>query len=173
MTFRKCNKDFLFLNNQTGSNLLAAIDDKQLSRFTLKSKSSVQLNGKIKRRESETIFVELYPAYNWRCDDVYDVYFQVNRNVYQLQHNALNFIKKHRLFPILIKNHQFNIQHSNSSLPQRICPESFNPDDDLNDEQMQAIECIVTGEYHPLPYLLYGPPGQFLLSFNNLLFISM
>lgn len=30
----------------------------------------------------------------------------------------------------------------------------------LNAEQTQAIQFIVKGQYSPLPYLLYGPPGK-------------
>lgn len=78
---------------------------------------------------------------------------------YQLQHNALSFIEKHRLFPILINNPAYNSQRLCSALPPRNLQFMENQNQ-LNAEQIQAIESIENGKYHPFPYLLYGPPGM-------------
>lgn len=133
-----------------------------MNRFTLKGKTSAaKLNGKIKRRESEKIFVELWPAKLWSYDEGYDIFFEINRMVYQLQHNALNFIKEHRLFSILINNPSYHQSQSLYSSPQQLNYRStISNQNDLNTEQMQAIECIVNGRYNPVPNLLYGPPGK-------------
>lgn len=43
-------------------------------------------------------------CYNYKNDTRFDVYFHINRNSYQLQHNALYYMKEHDLFPVLINN---------------------------------------------------------------------
>lgn len=122
--------------------------------------SAQQLDGKITRREFGKIFVNLFPTRGWRFDDdVYDVFFKVNRMIYQLQHNALNFVKKHRLFSILINNPSYHSQ-SLYSLDQSDDFELPTNPNELNKEQMRAVKCIVDGEYNPVPYLIYGPPGK-------------
>lgn len=113
-------------------------------------------NGKILRRESEIIYADIYPGWECTTTDSYNITFEVNQLVFQLQHNALNFIRQHHLFDIFINNPQYHspdppwIDNNNTISPQ----------DGLNAEQLQAIECIVNGNYNPMPYLLYGPPGR-------------
>lgn len=121
------------------------------------------MDGKIKRRENEKIVVELFREKNWRCYEVYDMFFTVNRMEYQLQHNALNLIETHRLFPILIDNPLYRRQSLHSAFQAENFEFITNRTElntELNIEQMQAIECIVNGNYNPVPYLLYGPPGK-------------
>lgn len=117
-----------------------------------------KFNGKIISRESERINVEIYPG--WECDttDTHSIIFEINRTGFQLQHNALNFIKKHSLYNALINNPSY---HCQDSIPPLININHTNPrQSNLNEEQMQAIEFIINGEYNPRPYLLYGPPGM-------------
>lgn len=131
----------------------------------MRSNSSMEkFDGKIRGRESARINVEIYPG--WKCDisDAYSITFEINRTGFQLQHNALKFIKKHSLFDILINNPLYHCQ--NSILPTISSNPAISEQDGLNREQMQAIECIVNGEYNPLPYLLYGPPGINIYSLN-------
>lgn len=123
--------------------------------------TGTKFNGKITSRESEKINVDIYPGWDCQTLDTYSITFEINRTGFQLQHHALNFIKKHELFNILINSPLYYYQYSNRPLV------SVNPTDSnqngLNDEQMQAIECIVDGKYNPQPYLLYGPPGNYNL----------
>lgn len=131
-----------------------------------------KFNGKIKSRESERINVEIYPGWKFDTTDTYSIEFEINRTGFQLQHNALNFIKKHALFKILINNPLYHYQNSIS--PTIRNNPTISKQNGLNDEQTQAIECIVNGEYNPLPYLLYGPPGtiiqNLILVLNNYAF---
>lgn len=135
----------------------AAIDDELLDRFTLLSKSSSEkLNGKIKRRVSERIYVDIYPGWKCNSNETYSISFEIHRTIFQLQHNALRFINEHGLFSILINNPLYHTQDP-IMLPTN---HSVTNQSGLNDEQNQAIEYIVNGKYNPLPYLLYGPPGE-------------
>lgn len=124
-----------------------------------------KFNGKIIRRESGKIYVNIYPG--WECSSTgsYSIKFEVNRTGFQLQHNALDFIQMHGLFSIFINNRLYYSQNPIS--PSIDNNHTISTQNDLNDEQTQAIECIVNGNYNPLPYLLYGPPG---IAFLNILF---
>lgn len=119
-----------------------------------------KFNGKILRRELEKIFVNIYPG--WECNDVdtYAIVFEINRMGFQLQHNALNYIKNHALFSIFVNNPLYYSQ--NAILPSINANHSISNSNsnELNNEQYQAIEHIVNGQYNPVPYLLYGPPGM-------------
>lgn len=126
------------------------------------------MNGKIKRRESEKIFVDIFPAREWSRFESYDIFFEINRTGYQLQHNALDFIKKHRLFTILINNPMYHDQIV-CTMSQPVIRQCANSKDSLNIEQEKAIESIMNGRYKPVPNLLYGPPGEFSLRVFELL----
>lgn len=122
----------------------------------------ISLNGKIKRRESGKIYVEIFNANRWNsiiAMERYNIVFEINRIVYQLQHNALDFIKRYRLFDILINNPSYHYQEEENRLncSRSVCRNSTL--NDLNSEQIRAVDNIVTGDNFPLPYLLYGPPG--------------
>lgn len=119
------------------------------------------VNGKIKRRESNKLYVELFGK-SYRIGECYDIMFQVNRMNYQLQHFALQLIVHNRLFPILINNPSYHSQnlHSVPCQSDNLQCTTNNPNE-LNAEQIKAIECIVSGKYNPVPNLLYGPPGKF------------
>lgn len=119
--------------------------------------------GKILRRDSNTIYVDIYPARECLTNDTYSIMFEVNRIGFQLQHNALDFVKRHDLFGIFINNPEYH--HSNSVSQSVDISHTTSVESSLNDEQMQAIECIVNGQYNPMPYLLYGPPGE---AFSNI-----
>lgn len=129
--------------------------------------TGTKFNGKIKSRESEKINVEIYPG--WECDtfDTYSIVFEINRTGFQLQHNALNFIKEHALFDIFINSPLYHYQNSIPTLNN--INQTTPNQNELNDEQKQAIESIVNGKYNPLPYLLYGPPGMTFLQFLSFL----
>ncbi|XP_037051435.1 putative helicase mov-10-B.1 [Bradysia coprophila] len=151
------HNEFYFNISTDFDKLTAAIDENQLSRFTLKSrKAHVPLQGRITRRAENKIFVRIFAPQDWRCGVKYDIHFEVNQLNYQIQHSALDFIEMHRLFPILINNPLYHRQSSDASVNQGT--DRFTRTD-LNPEQRQAIEFIIGGSYNPLPYLLYGPPG--------------
>lgn len=147
---------------QAGSDeLLAAIDEGKLSQFKLTPTyvgDKQEWDGKIKRKESNKIYVLIYtlPKQVLSTTVPYDITFKLNQNVHKLQNDALEFIEKHKLFNILINNPKYHSQEL--SLTKSV----FNhyTDVELNLEQRQAVDCIVDGKHHSIPYLLYGPPGR-------------
>lgn len=115
------------------------------------------MNGKIIRRIMGTIHVDISNYYLWQEGDFYDIKFELNPIVYTRQQKALDFIERHRLFDILINNPIYEENWANEDTRQLgVIPNS----NELNCEQIQAIDCIINGTYHPVPYLLYGPPGK-------------
>lgn len=99
---------------------------------------------------------------------LYDIHFKLNQIVYESQHNAIDFIGKHKLFNILINNPNYHKQiptTSNLVL-------NYSRNDGLNSEQIQAVDCIIQGSNYPLPYLLYGPPGKIHLFDIHQLFVT-
>lgn len=161
---------------------MAAIDENQLNRFTLRTTTHIPLQGKVTKRVANKIFVKLFYSQEWRCGVKYDIHFELNQLNYQIQHSALDLIEMHRLFPVLINNPLYHSQSYDASVThmkrllacdehiarksgsRSIVKTTAKPQRaDLNPEQTQAIECIIGGSYNPLPYLLYGPPGKVTL----------
>lgn len=155
--------DFVLISQPDQNGFLAAIDDEDLYHCALQSRSSGEtFKGIIQGRESQHIYLQIYRAWEMQTTDSFDIVFESNRTVYQLQHNALELIQIHQIFDILISNSQYFSQNMCSPLRiENIKPTILNQisQDDLNDKQIQAIHCIVSGKYNPTPYLLYGPPG--------------
>lgn len=155
-----------------------------MSQFKLIGKyGREEINGKIKRKESNNIYVVLFTL---PTHEIYDLHFQLNRTVYQSQHNALDFITKHSLFDILINNpiyhNDANVQRLHTTYSMHLDPfmsttssGGYLNNDGLNREQIQAVNCIVEGKNYPVPYLLYGPPGKtfcsgyFFMNFTHFL----
>lgn len=92
----------------------------------------------------------------------YDISFSTNRVTYQLQHEALKYMRHHRLFDLLINNPEYknySVGHEKTSV---------NIDDNkratrtLNEEQNLAVHNILMMS-DPMPFLLFGPPGSLKL----------
>lgn len=98
---------------------------------------------------------------------VYDISFHSNRSTYQLQHNALQLMKNHKLFSKIIRHPLYE---------SRSKPECDKSDKNfhcartrsLNDEQQTAVFNIINRLVNKknaekngsVPYLLFGPPGM-------------
>lgn len=86
----------------------------------------------------------------------YDIHFHTNRLPFQLQLNALKFIKTQNLFEILINNPLYEetlVSTNNDYDYEFTCNHQK-----LNDSQRKAVKNIVGG-HKPIPFLLFGPPG--------------
>lgn len=130
---------------------------KQFDEFVLLKDGSQVSDGQIIFKENNTIFIELKLIESWHKDHLYDIVFKSNRTFYLLQHQALDFVRSHKLFNLLINNPSYwsNWESSHN----QFCKLESSVSTDLNEEQKEAVENIVEGAYYPLPYLLYGPPG--------------
>lgn len=95
--------------------LAAAIDENVLDFLVLKSKSNSEkkIRGQVYRISGKKIIIEIFPeSYKliqkaWK-NELYDIFFILNRVPYQVQHYALQFIEKEKLFPKLINNKLYN-----------------------------------------------------------------
>lgn len=91
-----------------------------------------------------------------RCDTLFDINFHGNRQSFQTQHNALELMKKHDIFDILISDKQFTDTITVTSSAYKFsCKNSQN----LNTAQKRAVQSIVEAHNCPIPFLLFGPPG--------------
>lgn len=101
--------------------LLHAVDENLVDYFELvpkyfpkkkkkRGRKKDHIRGQVRRfkQNDEKIIIEIVDNFDFVLrkyrNDLYDILFELNRMPYQLQHNALDFVKKHKLFDILIKN---------------------------------------------------------------------
>lgn len=92
--------------------LCNAIDENQLSQFTLLPKYSgegKELQGRIAQRIDNKIYVEIYWANLVDQGEIYRMNFQPIRKNYYLQMDALKFVVRDKLFKILIKNPKYHL----------------------------------------------------------------
>lgn len=97
---------------------------------------------------------------------LYNVEFlDANRYPYQLQHNALHWFGIHGLFDVLLNNteyeNSFTLHEALHIVSSNVIPDSRSNVYDLNIEQSQAVRSILD-EPVSIPFLLFGPPGEFL-----------
>lgn len=92
------------------------------------------------------------------ADQTFDIDFHMNRLSYQLQLNALKWIKDHKLFKILINNPLFDKQSiiASSNLDFKF---SCTAAEQLNESQKKAVVSILHANNSSIPFLLFGPPG--------------
>lgn len=98
--------------------LVYAIDENVVDYFILvpkyfpmpKVKKKNYIRGQVRRfkENDEKIVIEILENFNfvfkWYFNDFYDIFFEVNRITFQLQHCALSFLRSEHLFDILIEN---------------------------------------------------------------------
>lgn len=93
---------------------------------------------------------------------VFDISFHSNRSTFQLQHNALNWMEKHELFSLIIKNPLYDITAEKTFNYEPGCGNKIfhcAQTRELNYEQKIAMFNIVNKNNSVTPYLLFGPPG--------------
>lgn len=99
-------------------NLIFAIDENIVDYFILlpklfsmpKGKKNNYIRGRIRRFEEndERIVIEILENFDFvhkrYLNDFYDIRFEVNHEIFQLQHHALSFLKSEHLYNVLIEN---------------------------------------------------------------------
>lgn len=139
-----------------------AIDDNLLDRFVLKEMECRwphNIQGKIKGNNREFIFLEIDDegCKHAKIGVRYEIDFQLNRLPFQVQHNALSYVKEHGLVEKLFNNQLLDLNVTDSSKANGAA--QLKRSSNLNDEQYEAVQNIIAKRNGSLPYILYGPPG--------------
>lgn len=95
-------------------------------------------------------------------EQYFSIKFGLNRMIYKILMNTMEWVKEHRLFGVLINNEIYDQVDHSISKPfddQKAfnCPSTSK----LNYEQKVAVQHIVFDENIKVPMLLHGPPGKF------------
>lgn len=98
------------------SDICSAYDENLIDSFTLKAylnNEPFETNGKLVRKGYKEMFVNIEKCGKMLKDNInqmpyFDVAFKINRQPYQLQHTALDFLLKHHLFSRLINNPKYD-----------------------------------------------------------------
>lgn len=110
---------FFFSNEQDDLiELAGAIDENEVDFFVLKPKfkrlsHDKEIWGQVLRVREKKVYIEIFQQSiklvrkSW-MNEYYDISFKLNRVPYQLQHFALDFMKKEQLFSRLMNNCAYN-----------------------------------------------------------------
>lgn len=97
--------------------LVEGVEESAVDCFTLKPFNDrihcPIISGQVKTCNKEFIFVEIteldHCTYLLKHPDrVYDIFFHVNRVIFQLQHNALDWIMNHQLFHLFVNSPEYD-----------------------------------------------------------------
>lgn len=75
---------------------------------------NITISGQISKVDSQYIYLKVVDGFSdlLYCQkndgQHFNVFFNINRTVYQLQHNALKWFEKHNLFSLLIENPRYD-----------------------------------------------------------------
>lgn len=109
-------------------NIQKALQDSVVEDIIIKPVQETTKNtmifGRISVCDEIFIYIEITEGItellSWNMNEfqLFDIIFYKNRTTFQLQHNALNYVKQHRLFSILINNPKYAIEHQSNQLPE-------------------------------------------------------
>lgn len=131
----------------------------------------IETSGQVKGCDKDFIYIEIveddFSDVRNNCERQYfDIFFNINRVSYQLQHKALKYMDHHKLHSLLINNPKYESHDDDVGDSISCSLNSFNGKlaEGLNNEQKMAVKFISKSE-NMLPYLLFGPAGKFYESF--------
>lgn len=98
-------------------NFPKAINTSILKGLTIKptGQDNAFISGEIRQCDEHFIYIRITEGFEelliWTRNEMqfFDVSFFTNRTNYQLQHNTLNWMKDHELFPILIDHPRYAV----------------------------------------------------------------
>lgn len=119
------------------------------------------VSGEIQKYDQSHLYIlvenEYEKLFNLNEDGItFIINFSTNPTTSQMQHNALKLIKSHNLFPILIKNPQYESNNNRTLSPAK----EYTFAEELNQEQRTAITNIIEARNKPCSYVLFGPAGN-------------
>lgn len=143
------------------SNAIEAIDRCAIKPSNFKVASNRPFTGHIASYDSTKKTIVLKIDDGFQCmmrtyfdQQKYDITFETIRLTFQLQHEALKYMKQHGLFEILINNPEYKVfrnEHQGCNSVEKT---------HLNHEQNLAVNSILSLK-DSVPFLLFGPPGMF------------
>lgn len=102
------------LTQESMCELCAAIDENYVDWMILEPESRAlkkkdKIWAQVDKMQNERIHFKVFPRSFHRIqklhkNELFNIHFQLNRTSFQMQHNALDYVKKHKLFDILINN---------------------------------------------------------------------
>lgn len=132
-----------------------------MSQVTEKDRRNTLVVGQLIGADSEYLYLEILEGYEeFLCifsNRLFNINAFGNRISYQLQLNALEYIKTQKLFDVLVKNSLMDAKPSIRDQQKVIFDSGIATS--LNDEQRIAVHSIINRSSYPLPFLLFGPPG--------------
>lgn len=90
-----------------------AYDEKLIDTFILlANKTSITITGRLCGKNDARFFCWFKgnTIHTMPPDTLYDISFHINRQPYQLMHQALDMVYDHNLFPLLIRNPAYTYQ---------------------------------------------------------------
>lgn len=128
--------------------------------------------GCIQKVEQHHIYVAFNTAFRPEfCRRVFQIEFHFSRSQFRRQHHALKTVLADSglglnfLFPtnVVSKNPQVDVELVDGVMMRGSKRLEWN-NKSLNVYQKQAVVNVLRGENRPLPYIIYGPPGELTLS---------
>lgn len=146
----------------------SAIDETLIDFFTLQSSQGyrpiIGASGQMKGSDKFFIYMEIneedFDPLKNHCDSQYfDITFNINRTGYQLQHRALRYVESHNLHSVLINNERYSV-FDDDEVEYPLNAFVGELVENLNEEQKMAVHFITKSD-NLLPYLLFGPAGNY------------
>lgn len=132
------------------------------------TKSTLYYRGKVHQLSENTITVKFNEDFIRRFNEnnLYHVQFHYNRLIYKRKHigvdDAVSKFLHDFLFPeeFIVCEPQLDVlEDANNTLTLNGTALSFHLKR-LNVEQTEVVKQVLRGEFRPLPYIIYGPPGK-------------
>lgn len=118
------------------------------------------MKGVIRRTNTNNIRIKIVKnGLSVRENDNYRINFEINTTPFDAQQMALNYVREHKLFPLLIESRTFDEMNTNDHAFIKFNRDDETIDSNLNEEQRTAVEYITKKRESLPPYVLYGPPG--------------
>lgn len=112
-------------------------------------------NGNILAIMKNKMVFTTYKPITLRNSELFYIHFFHTRVTYRMNRQALDFMQAHRVYDQFFPNGQFEFEN-----PVGPPPEQKWFRDGLNNEQKWAITNIINKVSYPLPFILFGPPGE-------------
>lgn len=76
---------------------------------------NLTMTGRVQKCDQSYIYIKIVDGYedifniHKISDQLFDIYFEINQTTYQLQIQALDYLKEHSLFEVIINNPLYDL----------------------------------------------------------------